>query len=96
MYYTYILKLSNDKLYIGFTNDIRNRIKEHKNGKVLSTRNFLPAKLIYYECYLSYADARQRELMIKKFGSTYSHLKNRIRNSIKGLQGREHPELDNG
>lgn len=69
MYYIYVLKMANDKLYIGFTSDIRKRIKEHQ-------------------------DDRQRELMIKKFGSTYSHLKNRICNSIKGLQGREHPELD--
>ncbi len=96
MYYMYVLKMVNGKLYIGFTNDIRKRVKEHHNAEVFTTKKFLPVKLIYYECYLSNEDARQRELMLKKFGSSYSHLKHRITNSIKGLQGREHPELDNG
>ena len=94
MYYVYVLKMSNNQLYIGFTNDIRKRIKEHKEAKVFTTRKFLPIKLIYYECYLSHQDAKERESMIKKFGSSYSHLKHRIRNSIKGLQERGHDQLN--
>lgn len=90
----YVLKRVDERLYVGFTNNIRNRIKEHSEGKVFSTKKFLPVKLIYYECYLSIKDAKQRESMIKKFGSTYSHLKRRIAHSIEGLQGRGHPALD--
>ena len=88
MYYLYILRLSNYQIYIGFTNNIRKRLEEHNDGKVLTTSKYLPAKLIYYECYLSKKDALQREKMIKKFGSTYSHLKKRIFNSLKDSQER--------
>ena len=75
--------MGNNQLYVGFTNDLKNRIREHNYGKVLTTRKYLPVKLVYYECYASMSDAKQREKMIKKFGSTYSHLKRRILNSIK-------------
>jgi len=84
----YILMLSNSQIYIGFTNDLKKRISTHKEGKVFTTRKFLPIKLIYYECYLDKEDAKQREFMLKRFGSTYSHLKRRITNSIKKSQGR--------
>ncbi|KKS46619.1 MAG: GIY-YIG catalytic domain protein [Candidatus Azambacteria bacterium GW2011_GWA2_42_9] len=84
----YVLLLDNDQLYIGFTNDLKKRIKLHKEGKVFTTKKFLPVKLVYYECYLDKEDAEQREFMIKRFGSTYSHLKKRITNSIKKSQGR--------
>ena len=84
----YILTLNNGQFYIGFTNDLKKRIKEHKEGNVFTTKKFLPVKLIYYECYLDREDAKQREFMLKRFGSTYSHLKNRITNSIKKSQER--------
>ncbi len=88
MYYVYILNLSNSKIYIGFTKDIRKRISEHAEGKVFTTKKYLPAKLIYYECYLSFKDAKRRETMLKQFGSTYSHLKKRLIDSIETSQGR--------
>lgn len=88
MYYLYILSLNNKQIYIGFTNNLQKRLEEHNNGKVFTTHKYLPIKLIYYECYLSQKDAVQREKMIKRFGSTYSHLKKRIFNSLKDSQGR--------
>lgn len=84
----YVLLLSNSQFYIGFTNDLKKRIKLHKDGKVFTTKKYLPIKLIYYECYLDEEDAKQREFMLKRFGSAYSHLKRRIANSIKKSQGR--------
>ena len=88
MYFVYVLSLSNGQIYIGFTKDLKKRIEEHNNGKVFTTSKYLPIKLVYYECYLSREDAKIRETMIKKFGSTYSHLKKRIYYSIKASQGR--------
>ncbi len=82
-HYVYVLKMSNGELYIGFTHDLKNRLEQHKGGRIITTRKYLPVRLVYYECYASIYDAKQREKMIKKFGSTYSHLKNRILNSIK-------------
>lgn len=88
MAYLYVLKLNNDQLYIGFTNNLERRIRSHTNGKVFTTKKYLPIKLIYYECYLSTKDAKERESMLKRYGSTYSHLRKRILNSIKESQGR--------
>lgn len=88
MYFMYVLQMNNEQLYFGFTNDIRKRLSQHHNGEVLTTKKYLPVKLIYYECYLSRKDAKTRETMIKKYGSTYAHLKKRILHSIKESQGR--------
>lgn len=88
MYYLYVLSLRNKQIYIGFTNNLNKRLGEHNDSKVFTTSKYLPVKLIYYECYLSQKDAIQREKMIKRFGSTYSHLKQRISHSIEDSQGR--------
>ncbi|MBU0648695.1 GIY-YIG nuclease family protein [Patescibacteria group bacterium] len=65
MYYVYFLLLSNEDLYKGFTDDLPRRIDEHKKGKVKSTKNFLPARLIGYEAYLLKSDALRRERFLK-------------------------------
>ncbi|MEW6674972.1 MAG: GIY-YIG nuclease family protein [Nitrospirota bacterium] len=39
MHYVYVLLSEKDhKLYIGFTSDLKRRLKEHNEGKTLSTR----------------------------------------------------------
>ena len=64
MYYVYILKLKNGDLYKGSTANLNNRLLEHKNGKVDSTKNKQPI-LIHYECYLKKSDAQRREKFLK-------------------------------
>jgi len=59
MYFTYVLKDTN--LYVGYTDDLNNRLKQHKSGKVKSTAFRLPITLIYYECCLNKFDAIKRE-----------------------------------
>ncbi len=52
-FYTYVLlSLKDHKLYIGYTNNIKKRLKKHLEAKVSSTRNRLPLELIYYEACL--------------------------------------------
>lgn len=80
--------MGNGQLYIGFATNLKDRIQKHKDGKVFTTKKYLPVKLIYYECYLSKKDALDREYKLKRFGSTWRHLKQRIDDSIEGLQGR--------
>ena len=70
MYYVYILQVENNKLYIGFTGDLKSRIKQHKKKK--------QCKLIYYEAYLSEKCARNRERKLKYYGSAWRGLKKRI------------------
>jgi putative endonuclease len=62
MYFVYVLLSQKDeKLYIGFTSDLRRRLKEHYCGKAQSTKSRQPLKLIYYETPLSKEDAQRRE-----------------------------------
>ncbi len=61
MFYVYVLKSSKDEeLYIGSTNDLKRRIKEHQSGKSFSTNLRRPLELIYYEAYKKEKDARLR------------------------------------
>jgi len=84
MYYTYILKSRKDRqFYTGYTDDLRQRMKEHNNGKVLSTKNRLPVELVYYEACLNQKDATHREKYLKTaWGKRY--VKSRLRNYLTG------------
>jgi putative endonuclease len=66
MYYTYVLQsLSDNKFYIGFTQDLKQRFEQHEKGLVSSTKHRRPLKLIYYEACLDRADATKREQYFK-------------------------------
>lgn len=83
MYYLYILKSKRDgKMYIGSTNDLRRRFKEHNDGKVFSTKSRRPFSVVYYEAYKSEKDARLREKNLKLRSRAYTQLKQRIKLSI--------------
>lgn len=73
-----------DKLfYVGYTNDLKSRLKLHNKGKVQSTKNRHPLKLIYYEYCLNQQDATHREKYLKSsWGKKY--LKNRLKNYLTG------------
>ena len=65
-YYVYVLFSDRDgKLYIGFTDNLERRLKEHEQGKNVSTASRLPVKLIYFEGHLSKEDAMRRESCFK-------------------------------
>jgi len=78
MYYTYVLQSEKDtKLYIGWTINLKNRIELHNSGKVPSTKDRIPFKLLYYEACLVEEKAIAREKQLKTgFGRKF--LKNRI------------------
>lgn len=79
MHYVYILQSFKDKkLYIGSTNDLRVRFKQHNDGKVFSTKYRRPFKLVYYEAYLHEYQARLREKQLKYFGKAYQSLVARL------------------
>lgn len=65
-YYVYVLKsLTKDFLYVGFTEDLKRRFKEHNNKEELSTKHYTPFELIHYEAYSNIKDAKRRELYFK-------------------------------
>lgn len=77
-YYTYVLRSEKDgKLYVGYTNDLKSRLKQHDSGLVLSTKPRRPLKLIYFEACTSEEKAIKREKYFKSgFGRNF--LKNRL------------------
>ena len=65
-FYVYILRsLKNRSFYIGYSTDLKNRIKQHNNGESQSTKPFRPYKLIFYEAFLNEKDAKNREEYLK-------------------------------
>ena len=68
MYYTYVLQSEQDgKFYTGFAKDLKLRFEEHNKGRVVSTKERRPLKLIYYEACLSKDDASKREKYLKSY-----------------------------
>ncbi|RKX69971.1 GIY-YIG nuclease family protein [candidate division WOR-3 bacterium] len=84
MYYVYILRSRKykDKIYIGFTSNLRKRLKQHSIGMSCTTRKMLSVELVYCEAYKSKADAQARERRLKQYGNALGHLKKRISNSL--------------
>jgi len=84
MYYVYALQsqLNKNWLYIGRSEDLKERFIEHQNGKVVSTSKYRPLKLVYYEAYLSKQDATKREYQLKHNSQQKEQLKERITNSL--------------
>jgi len=77
MYYVYVLsqKRYATDFYIGFTENIEQRLAQHKRE--------YPSELLYYEAYKSKNAARDRERKLKFYGSAWRALKKRI----PGLEG---------
>ena len=77
-FYVYVLESKKDgKRYIGYTNNLKKRIEEHKKGQSFSTKPRLPFKLIYFEGYLNKRDATGRERFLKS-GSGRKYLKKQL------------------
>lgn len=66
MFYTYVLK-SREKnyIYVGLTNNLERRIKEHNSGKQKTTRSYAPFDLIHSEELKTRLKARDREKYLK-------------------------------
>jgi putative endonuclease len=65
-YYVYVLQSETDRdLYVGYTDDLKKRLNDHNKGKVPSTKNRTPLKLVYYEACLNQQDATKRENYLK-------------------------------
>ena len=82
-YYVYVLMSSKDgNFYTGYTNDLKERIKEHNLGNVTSTKNRRPFILVYFEGCINQQDATKREKYLKTtYGKRY--IKNRLANFLE-------------
>ena len=70
-----IMSSFDNRIYVGFTADLENRIKEHNQGKTKSTKGFRPWSLLYTEKVITRDDARKREKYFKS-GCGKEFLKN--------------------
>ena len=79
----YVLEHSETReLYIGYTTDLKRRIREHNaRGKKFTTRKSGQWILIYAEAYRNESDAREREGKLKIHGSAMSSLLKRLTKS---------------
>ena len=83
MFYVYILLSLKDKnFYIGYTFNLKQRLKQHFLGEVISTKSRLPLKLIYYEAFINKTDAKKREKFLKS-GSGLKFLKKQLVNTLE-------------
>ena len=65
-FYTYVLLSERDKnQYIGYTSNLKRRLKEHADGKNIYTKPRGPLRLIYAEICCDERDAKQREKYLK-------------------------------
>lgn len=79
MFYVYVIRSTKKKYYyIGYTSDLRKRLKEHNCGKTKSIRHLTSFDLVYYEAYNSDALARKREVNLKKNSAAKEELFRRL------------------
>ncbi|MEK9150570.1 MAG: GIY-YIG nuclease family protein [Patescibacteria group bacterium] len=65
-YYVYILyNRKKNFIYIGYSEDLKQRFVEHNDGRSKSTKAYRPLELIHYEAYHNKKDAKRRELYLK-------------------------------
>lgn len=93
MFYVYVLiSLKNEDLYIGFTEDLKRRFKDHNDGFVKTTKPNVPWKLVYYESYLNKKDAIKREKQLKNHKAKLD-LRDQLRYSLDLERGLAKPGL---
>lgn len=67
MFYVYVLKSERfDRFYIGNTNSLEFRLRDHNEGRVKSTKPYSPFIIVYYEVFNTRAEAVRRERAIKR------------------------------
>ncbi len=66
MFYVYVIKSKfRNYIYIGLSNNLDRRLKEHQEGLNKTTKPYRPFDLIYTENFESRVEARKREKYLK-------------------------------
>ncbi|MFQ5847824.1 MAG: GIY-YIG nuclease family protein [Candidatus Methylomirabilales bacterium] len=89
MHYTYALVSQPDKrISTGSTKDLRNRVREHAEGRIRSTAYRRPVTLIYYKACLSADDALRRERFLMT-GKGKRYLRHRLTSFFAGIRDKK-------
>jgi len=66
MHYFYILRSQkNQKLYLGYTSDLKTRLKSHNSSENKATKPYAPYELIFYSAFTNQTDALNCEKYFK-------------------------------
>ena len=83
-YYTYILRsIKDNKMYTGYTKNLKLRFEQHNKGLVESTKDRKPFILMYYEACLNQQDATHREKYLKTYNGK-RFIRNRLKSYLTG------------
>ena len=77
LYFVYVLKNPEGRLYIGFTTDLDRRVRQHQEGNAGWTRCRGPWELVYFETFTDRSEAMRRERNLKR-GKTNQELRMRF------------------
>ncbi len=77
MYYVYILKDEREKLYVGYSNDLKQRLKDHLTKKVATTKIYKEPQLIWYSAFRDKKKALDFEKYLKA-GSGHAFTKKHL------------------
>jgi len=88
VFYVYVLRSESDSgFYIGFSTNLRARLRQHQDGESFATFHRGPWKLIYYEAYTEREDAEGREKFLKS-GAGRRFLRTQPRHYLKRFPAR--------
>ena len=88
VFYVYVLRSESDSgFYIGFSTNLRARLRQHQDGESFATSHRGPWKLIYYEAYTEREDAEGREKFLKS-GAGRRFLRTQLRHYLKRFPAR--------
>ena len=66
MYTVYLLKsIKNNWYYVGMSENVERRFKQHNKGRVVSTKAYLPFEIIYTKEFETRVEARDYEKYLK-------------------------------
>jgi putative endonuclease len=83
MHYVYVLHSVADQGFcIGYSANLRRRMRQHLQGDSFATSYRGPWKLIYYEAYLEQADALGRERYLKS-GAGWRFIRSQLAHYLK-------------
>ena len=80
--YFYILRSKkNNKLYLGYTNNLETRLKQHNSGTEIATKPNIPYELIYYSAFKNKKDALECEKYFKTTAG-WKRIKQMLKNTL--------------
>ena len=63
--YVYALTNHKNRIYVGMTSNLNQRLEEHNSGHVFSTKGYRPWQVLYFEQCKDRQEARRKELYYK-------------------------------